>query len=147
MYREIATPALGEALAKVMFSYRVYCDDPKIRSVIVCHGELKEEQSYPCTDGAAYIQLYTPDARILFEDEKRRRYATTVDYNLQKLMDEESYLEPCVTLDVTTPGFLLAVCQNDGKNRSPWKRWAVISTSYRCRNSRSLIAIRYAERS
>ena len=30
-------------------------------------------------------------------------------------MDEESYLEPCVTLDVTTPGFLLAVCQNDGK--------------------------------
>lgn len=112
---EIATPALGEALAKVMFSYRVYCDDPKIRSVIVCHGELKEEQSYPCTDGAAYIQLYTPDARILFEDEKRRRYATTVDYNLQKLMDEESYLEPCVTLDVTTPGFLLAVCQNDGK--------------------------------
>ena len=87
---EIATPALGEALAKVMFSYRVYCDDPKIRSVIVCHGELKEEQSYPCTDGAAYIQLYTPDARILFEDEKRRRYATTVDYNLQKLMDEES---------------------------------------------------------
>ena len=98
-----------------MFSYRVYCDDPKIRSVIVCHGELKEEQSYPCTDGAAYIQLYTPDARILFEDEKRRRYATTVDYNLQKLMDEESYLEPCVTLDVTTPGFLLAVCQNDGK--------------------------------
>ena len=112
---EIATPALGEALAKVMFSYRVYCDDPKIRSVIVCHGELKEEQSYPCTDGAAYIQLYTPDARILFEDEKRRRYATTVDYNLQKLMDEECYLEPCVTLDVTTPGFLLAVCQNDGK--------------------------------
>ena len=112
---EIATPALGEALTKVMFSYRVYCDDPKIRSVIVCHGELKEEQSYPCTDGAAYIQLYTPDARILFEDEKRRRYATTVDYNLQKLMDEESYLEPCVTLDVTTPGFLLAVCQNDSK--------------------------------
>ena len=56
---DIATPALGEAMAKVMFSYRVYCDDPKIRNVIVCHGELKEEQSYPCTDGAAYIQLYT----------------------------------------------------------------------------------------
>ena len=87
--KDIATPALGEAMAKVMFSYRVYCDDPKIRSVIVCHGELKEEQSYPCTDGAAYIQLYTPDARILFEDEKRRRYATTVDYNIQKLMDEK----------------------------------------------------------
>ena len=43
---DIATPALGEAMAKVMFSYRVYCDDPKIRSVIVCHGELKEEQSH-----------------------------------------------------------------------------------------------------
>ena len=99
-------------MAKVMFSYRVYCDDPKIRSVIVCHGELKEEQSYPCTDGAAYIQLYTPDARILFEDEKRRRYATTVDYNIQKLMDEKPYLQSCMNLDIATPGLLLAVCGN-----------------------------------
>lgn len=114
---DIATPALGEAMAKVMFSYRVYCDDPKIRSVIVCHGELKEEQSYPCTDGAAYIQLYTPDARILFEDEKRRRYATTVDYNIQKLMDEKPYLQSCMNLDIATPGLLLAVCGNDSRRQ------------------------------
>lgn len=113
---EIATPALGEAIAKVMFSYRIFCDDPKIRSVIVCHRELKEEQRYLCSDGAAYIQLYTSDAQIVFEDEQKRRYAATVDYNLQKLMDEKPYLQPCLAMDVHTPGFLLAVCREEEKN-------------------------------
>ena len=76
-------------------------------------------------------------------------------------MDEESYLEPCVTLDVTTPGFLLAVCQNDGKKpitletlgcyqhivQMPVRLGVQLVKTYYCGNSRSLIAIRYAERS
>ncbi len=103
----------GEAMARVMFTHRLYCDDRKIRKVIVCHRELAGEEEYPCVDGAAYINLYAPDARILFEDDKRRRYASTVDYNLQKLMDEDAYVPQCMALDVIHPGFLLHVCQGD----------------------------------
>ncbi len=105
---------VGEQLADVMFTYRVFCDDTKIRNVIVCHKQLQQEKVYPCKDGIAYIQLFTPDAEIIFEDGKRRRYAVTVDYNLQKLMNVEKYLEQCVELGVAHYGLILAVCEAKG---------------------------------
>ena len=98
----------------------------------MCHGELKEEQSYPCTDGAAYIQLYTPDARILFEDEKRRRYATTVDYNIQKLMDEKPYLQSCMNLDIATPDCYLPYVAMTAADRSGFPPLAVTSMWWKC---------------
>lgn len=107
---KITSVSMGEVMAKVIFAYRIYCDDPKIRSVIVCHGEMEKEDVYSCNDGAAYIYLYTPGAKIFFEDEKKRRYAATVDYNLQKLVEEKEYVKQCVALDVAVPGLLLHVC-------------------------------------
>lgn len=107
---KITSVTMGEAMSRVIFAYRIYCDDPKIRKVIVCHGELEQEECYPCNDGAAYIYLYTPQAKIIFEDEKRRRYAATVDYNLQKLMEEQEYVKQCMALDVANPGLLLHIC-------------------------------------
>ncbi|MBS6196352.1 MAG: hypothetical protein KH828_12310 [Clostridiales bacterium] len=107
---KITSQAMGKAMAQVIFTYRIYCDNPRIRNVIVCHEEMEQEERYPCNDGAAYIRLFTPDARILFEDEKQKRYAVTVEYNLQKLMDEKEYVKQCVGLDVDAPGLLLYVC-------------------------------------
>ena len=63
-------------------------------------------------DGVAYISVYTPDARILFEDEKRRRYMGTVDYNLQKLLDEKEAVSLLAASEVNHSGFLLHVCGN-----------------------------------
>ena len=77
--------SVRRALARVLFTHRLYCDDPKIRKVIVRHAALKEEQVYTCNDKVAYISVYTPDARIVFEDDHQRRYIQTVDYNLQPL--------------------------------------------------------------
>ncbi len=102
---------MAEQIANVMFTYRIFCDDPKIRSVIVCHEQLKQESVYTCKDGVAYIQLFTPDAEIVFEDGKRRRYAVTVDYNLQKLMNIKGYVEQCVSLQISHHGLILAVCE------------------------------------
>lgn len=111
---KLTSAAAGELLARVMFACRIYCDDPKIRNVIVCHEELEREDIYPCSDGVAFVNLYNPNARIIFEDEKRRRYAATVDYNLQKLMDEKEYVKQCAALDVSFAGLVLSVCS--GKN-------------------------------
>lgn len=107
---KITSVSMGEMLAGVMFAHRIYCDDPKIRNIVVCHGELEQEQVYPCNDGVAYIQLYTQDARIIFEDGKKRRYISTVDYNIQKLMDEKEYVKQCMALDVASVGLILSVC-------------------------------------
>mgnify|MGYP000335055523 FL=1 len=36
----------GEAIAPKMFTYRLYCDDSKIRQVIVRHSQFAEEEIY-----------------------------------------------------------------------------------------------------
>lgn len=98
------------ALAKVLFTYRVYCDDPKICKVIVRHTAMKEEQVYLCTDRTAYISLYTQDAAILFEDSSKRRYIGTVDYNLHKLLDIEELSGKLAKDGQRYAGMLLHTC-------------------------------------
>jgi hypothetical protein len=114
LYQEFCMNIQGldgqEALAKVLFTHRVYVDDPKVRKIVVCHSALREEQSYPCNEGTAYISLYTEDACIVFEDEKRRRYISTVDYNLQKLLEGEEAGSRLLESHVNNSGLLLAVC-------------------------------------
>ena len=78
----------AERIAGILFTYRLYCDDPKIHSVIVRHSQMKEEEVWPCVQGVAYPRIYTDDAVILFQDDKQRRYVSTVHYNLQKLTDD-----------------------------------------------------------
>lgn len=113
---EIKDREMAEAMSQILFSYRLYCDDKKVRNVIVCHGALEKETSYPCVDGVAYISLYTPEAKILFQDEKCRRYVATVEYNLQKLLNVEKYLPQCIAFDVDNTGVLLHVCGEDCQN-------------------------------
>ena len=72
VYQEFCVDSQDEnvraALARVLFTQRIYCDDPKIRRVIVRHASMKKEQVYVCADKTAYISLYTKDAAVLFED-------------------------------------------------------------------------------
>ena len=57
--------------------------------------------------------MYTRDARIIFEDEKRRRYVATIDYNYQPLFDSRELVKQCVKLGVEHPGLLLHVCRTE----------------------------------
>lgn len=114
--REIDGREMAEAMATILFTHRLYCDDKKVRGVIVCHGPLKKEEYYPCVDGVAYISIYTEDAKILFQDDMSRRYVATVDYNIQKLLDADYYLPQCMAFDLTGTGAMLHVCGNGGKD-------------------------------
>ena len=40
-----------------LFTHRLYCDDKKIRYVIVRHEQLREEEIYPCIQGVAYPRI------------------------------------------------------------------------------------------
>ena len=94
------TPGRAELIAEKMFTHRLYCDDPKVRYVIVRHDQLREEESYPCIQGVAYPRIYTEDAVILFQDAKQRRYASTVDYNMKKLFDERELVKKVLEQEV-----------------------------------------------
>ena len=101
----------GETVAPIFFTHRLYCDDSKIRQVIVRHSQFAEEETYPCNKGIAYPRIYTDDAVILFQDDKQRRYVATVPYNLTKLIDENPAVEDFLKLGVKEPGLLLHYCE------------------------------------
>lgn len=111
--KEIRSQEMAEAMAELLFTHRIYCEDKKVRNIIVCHGPLEKEEFYPCIDGVAYISLYTPDAKILFQDELCRRYVDTVEYNIQRLMDFDTYVEQCMSFNVHHIGLLLHVCREN----------------------------------
>lgn len=102
-----------EELQKIVFTHRLYCDRPDIRYVVICHGPLLEEAVYPCVNGLAYPQIYSEDAVILFQDNRKCRYEATVDYNLRALFDKEM-LEYCGGEHAQHPGFLLNQCSQGG---------------------------------
>ena len=101
----------AKAAAGKLFTCRLYCDDQEIRQVIVCHSQMKQEEVYPCVQGVAYPRIYTEDAVILFQDDKQRRYASTIHYNLKKLTDEDRVLPKFLKLEADDPGLLLHYCE------------------------------------
>lgn len=102
----------AQAAARLMFTCRLYCDDKKIRQVIVRHSQMAREEIYPCVQGVAYPRIYTEDAVILFQDDKQRRYASTVDYNVTRMLDERELLPRVLEMGITEPGILLHYCEN-----------------------------------
>lgn len=129
---ELKSREQAEEAMQIIFTQRVYCDDPNIHSVIVRHEELLEEERYTVNDGVAYVKIYTPDAKLLFEDSKRRRYAVTVRYNIRKLLDEKPYVRQCLQYDIENEGLLLHICKAangrqevKAKNLSSYQRAAL----------------------
>ena len=103
--------AQAREIAGRLFTFRLYCDDKKIRQVIVRHAQLDKEEVYPCIQGVAYPRIYTEDAVILFQDDKQRRYASTVAYNISRLLDERDIMEKLLEMGVSEPGLLLHYCE------------------------------------
>ena len=106
----------ADKISGKLFTNRLYCDDRKIREVIVCHSQLATQEVYPCVQGVAYPRIYTEDAVLLFRDDKQRCYASTVHYNIKKLMNECDALERILKCGVDDTGVLLHYCESHELN-------------------------------
>ena len=115
--REPGNSEEAQVIASRMFTCRLYTDDTKVRSVVVRHRQMKQEEIYPCIHGIAYPRIYSEDAAILFQDEKQRRYAATVDYNLTPLFDDREMVPAVLEKGADEPGVLLYYCQSQEINR------------------------------
>ena len=71
---------------------------------------MEKEEVWPCVQGVAYPRIYTDDAVILFQDDKQRRYASTIHYNLKKLTDDREAALTVLKLGAEDPGVLLHYC-------------------------------------
>ncbi len=103
-------PDSAKAIANVLFTHHVTCENPKITRVIVCHPAMAGETSYPMTERGAYIRLYGKKARILLEDEQRRRYAVTETCRVEPLFTDEELARACGGFAIENPGLLLHLC-------------------------------------
>lgn len=129
---EPEVPEDGYAAAQQLFTYRLYCDDSRIRQVIICHSQLGEEEIYPCIQGIAYPRIYTEDAVILFEDDRQRRYAATIPYNLKKLTDERNAIEALLAIGVEETGLLLHYCESAEPNMDNLGYFQMLARSEIC---------------
>lgn len=92
---EMIRGQVARDLPYVMFNHLLLCDDERIESVVVLHGEMKEELVYPLDNGRAVIQLFTPNYQIFFVNKEGHYLAGTVDYTLKKMLQVEQYAIHC----------------------------------------------------
>lgn len=99
---------IAHSLAHILFMHKLVVFDTRMVRAIIYQRQLKEPQIVPIVEQAAYFQLYSQDYVILFEDEKGRRYAGSVSYRLQSLMNQGRYLAKCMALAPEELPYLIA---------------------------------------
>lgn len=97
-------------LARVLFQHRMTVHAPGFRRVIVCYEGIEKEESFSIENGTAYVNIYTDGACVLFEDMRRRRICTAIDYEITPLLDIRESLRFCTAQNVKNAGLLLAAC-------------------------------------
>lgn len=85
----------AKELPNIMFKYQVQCEHPGIINVIVTMREINKEFVYPLISGKAYVDIFMDEYNIMFEDADGNRYVRTVDYTLDKLMDDSEFIKEC----------------------------------------------------
>lgn len=103
---------IAHSLSHIVFTHKLIVFENDMVRAICYQRELKNPQIVPIQDNVAYFQLYSKDYVILFEDKYGHRYAGSVSYRLQPLMNPSSYLEQCMALAPDEPSYIVYRFQN-----------------------------------
>lgn len=104
-----------KSLAKVLNTWKIECDDSRIRQVVVIHKEITGEQVYPIKKGIAYIQIYTEDAIVLFRDANNNILHESGKHTLTKLMDGRELLEVAMERNQSNVYLMAKKCEQSLK--------------------------------
>ena len=92
----IYSPQVSDALSGVLFVHRLTCTWKGAARVVILQNQTELQKTVPIIDQRAYFSLYTNDYTIFIEDRQGNRYAKSVDYQLEKLMQPGRYLRACM---------------------------------------------------
>ncbi len=106
---------LAHHLARILFSHKLVLFEKQLVRAIIYQKQFIEPQIVPIVDRCAYFQLYSDEYVILFEDEKGRRYVSSISCRLEKLMDPSKYIEKCLSLAPDELPFVIS-CFEKKKN-------------------------------
>lgn len=99
---------LSAAFSDIIYTHKLIVFDKRIVRAIIYQNEMKEPQIVPVTDQCAYLELFSNDYVILFEDSRGYRYVKSISYRLQRLMDAEKYLDRCISLSPDRPQYIVS---------------------------------------
>lgn len=103
---------LSAAFSDIIYTHKLIVFDKRIVRAIIYQNEMKEPQIVPVTDQCAYLELFSNDYVILFEDSRGYRYVKSISYRLQRLMDAEKYLDRCISLSPDRPQYIVSHFKN-----------------------------------
>ena len=92
---ETVSPLYASKLINIIFRRKLVCFNKGVRAVIVTHQELEEVQRVPIVNGEAYVEILSNTASIIFEDGEGNRYAGSIPYRLERIVDEKAYMKIC----------------------------------------------------
>ena len=82
-------------LINVIFRRKIVCTNKNVVAVIVSHEELQNVQRIPLVNGEAYVEILSENASIIFEDRNGNRYAGSIPYHFERIVDEKAYMPIC----------------------------------------------------
>lgn len=92
---DTVNPLYVSKLINIIFRRKLVCFNKGVRAVIVTHQELEEVQRVPIVNGEAYVEILSNSASIIFEDGAGNRYAGSIPYRLERIVDEKAYMKIC----------------------------------------------------
>lgn len=92
---DTVNPLYASKLINIIFRRKLVCFNKGVRAVIVTHQELEEVQRVPIVNGEAYVEILSNTASIIFEDGEGNRYAGSIPYRLERIVDEKAYMKIC----------------------------------------------------
>ena len=101
---------LAEGLSKVIFTYEITCENPRMRHVIVNHEQFRQEQRVQICDGKAYVRIYSPFCSILLEDVDGHRYGSPQQYRMERLLNRPAFEEYCREFLEAPAGLIISDC-------------------------------------
>ncbi|MDO4261419.1 MAG: DUF5717 family protein [Eubacteriales bacterium] len=105
------------ALADLLFVRKLTCAEKRILQVEVSYDQLEEPFVTPLQSGAAYVPVYTPNAKITLVDGQGRRYRKTVPYDMKRLLIEPKFLMACTMRLKKHLGLNLYLLEGKGERR------------------------------
>ena len=82
-------------LINIIFRRKIVCNNKNVVAVIVNHEELRDVQRVPLVNGEAYVEILSENASIIFEDRHGNRYAGSIPYHFERIVDEKAYMQIC----------------------------------------------------
>lgn len=86
----------AEALGELLFYHKLTCFDPNMVRLYVVHRQLREGITVPLVNGTAYFPIYSSEYMIFLEDRQGNRYASSMEYQLEKLMKPGRFIRRCM---------------------------------------------------